>query len=86
MKSSEDYEGSITLTNSKTTTVTNTPAPGGSGDNGGGGNAPRSGGATSQHPVKTGDNTNIAIWVVLLAAAIVIIGFIGFRSKKRKNK
>ena len=86
LKSSEDYEGSVTLTNSKTTTVTNTPAPGGSGDNGGGGNAPRSGGATSQHPVKTGDNTNIAIWVVLLAAAVVIIGFIGFRSKKRKNK
>lgn len=94
---SEQYKGEITLTNSKSTatpTITNTPsatktptptpAPG-NGDNGG--NTPRTGGGdgTSQNPVKTGDNTNIAVWVVLLAAAIVIIGFIGYKSRKKKN-
>lgn len=89
------YKGSITLTNSKDTatptvtktpseTNTPTPAPGNSGN---GGNQPGSHGSnsTSQHPVKTGDNTNIAIWVVLLAAAVAIIGFIGYRSRKRKK-
>ena len=89
------YKGSITLTNSKDTatptvtktpseTNTPTPAPGNSNN---GGNQPGSHGSnsTSQHPVKTGDNTNIAIWVVLLAAAVVIIGFIGYRSRKRKK-
>lgn len=90
------YKGNITLTNSRNTATptvtktpsdTNTPTPApGNGDNGGG-NTPgtHSSDGTSQHPVKTGDNTNIAIWVVLLAAAVVIIGFIGYRSRKRKK-
>ena len=86
------YKGAITLTNSRNTatpTVTKTPSDTGTptpGNNDNNGNTPpRSGQSTSQHPVKTGDNTNIAIWVVLLVAAVVIIGFIGYRSRKRKK-
>lgn len=92
LEQSQQYKGSIELTNSKdaetTPGATNTPAPG-SNDNNNGGNgnntpANNNGGSTSQSPVKTGDTSNPAMWALILICSAIVIGIFVKRARKQK--
>lgn len=69
-----EVEKSITITN---TVVTTTPGvtPGVTPDVPGGPSIP--------HKVKTGDNTPIVMWIVVLAVAAAVVGFVVVRKKKK---
>lgn len=84
---SDTYETNTELTNSKktestitpsTTTITPTTEPG-TGDN------TPDGGTSSKNPVKTGDTTNLAVWGILIVAAIGAIIFIFIKKRKKNN-
>lgn len=41
------------------------------------------GGPSIPHKVKTGDNTPIVMWIVVLAVAAAVVGFVVVRKKKK---